>query len=68
MKIDFIRKIKLFLYALSLAEIIIFGRLADKTGSNTKMMIIAAALLFVNVIVYKTVAKYYKKHKGKNGF
>ncbi|MDR1196120.1 MAG: hypothetical protein LBL00_06570 [Endomicrobium sp.] len=68
MKINFLKKFKVTLYALSLAEIFIFGYLADKTGSNTKFAVITAILLLLNLIVYKSTAKYYKKQDKENGF
>jgi hypothetical protein len=67
MKIDFLRKIKLTLYALSIAEIFIFGYLADKTGDNAKFAAITVILLLLNIIVYKSASKYYKKRDKENG-
>jgi hypothetical protein len=67
MNMNFLRKLKLILYGVSLAEIFIFGYLADKTGGNTKMAIIALALIAVNIAIYKTAAKNNKKRNEKDG-
>ena len=64
---DFLRKLKLVLYAVSLAEIFIFGYFAESAGNKTKMMIITLVLLSVNFIIYKIAAKYRKKQDKKSG-
>ena len=66
MKMDFLRKLKLFLYALSFAQIFIAKWLADKTSSNVKFMVIALVLLALNVIIYKIAAKRVKKDDNGN--
>lgn len=63
MKFDISRKLKLFLYFVSFAEIFIFGYLADKTGNNVEMMLIALALLVLNFVIYKIAVK--NKSQGK---
>lgn len=66
MKMDFLRILKSVLYVVSFAEIFLFGYLADKTGSNMKMMIIALILLALNIAIYKAVEKYRKNRENEN--
>ncbi|MCL2144201.1 MAG: hypothetical protein FWH43_01710 [Endomicrobia bacterium] len=66
MKMDFLRILKLILYAVSFAEILIFSYLADKSGNNIKMMLITLALLVLNVVIYKLVDKNMKKRNSYN--
>lgn len=67
MKIDFLRALKLVLYAVSFGEIFLLGFIAEKIGANTKMMMIASALLVLNIIIYKSAVLYRKKRGGKDG-
>lgn len=67
MKIDFLRALKLVLYAVSFGEMFLLGFIAEKTGANTKMMMIASALLILNIIIYKSAVLYRKKRGGKDG-
>ena len=67
MKIDFLRALKLVLYAVSFGEIFLLGFIAEKNGANTKMMMIASALLVLNIIIYKSAVLYRKKRGGKDG-
>ncbi|MCL2335532.1 MAG: hypothetical protein FWC57_05650 [Endomicrobia bacterium] len=62
MKIDFLRILKLVLYAVSFAAIFILSFASKKTGENTKMMIIALAILILNLLIYVAAAKIYKKY------
>lgn len=67
MNIDFLRKLKLVLYAVSLGEIFLFSYLAERTGNNIKMMFAALVLILINFAVYKTATKYHKKADKKDG-
>lgn len=67
MKIDFLRALKLVLYAVSFGEIFLLGFIAEKTRANTKMMMTALALLVLNIIIYKSAVLYRKKRGGKDG-
>ena len=67
MKIDFLRALKLVLYAVSFGEIFLLGFIAEKTRANMKMMMIALALLVLNIIIYKSAVLYRKKRGGKDG-
>ena len=67
MKIDFLRILKLVLYAISFAVIFILSYMAKKTGENIKMMIIALAILLLNFLIYFVAAKIYAKSRDNTG-
>ncbi|MDR1941859.1 MAG: hypothetical protein LBQ47_06005 [Endomicrobium sp.] len=63
---DFLRKLKLFLYIVSAAEIIILGEFAKRSGQNVKMAVAALLLVGVNVVIYKLAFRRRGKEK-ENG-
>ena len=67
MRMDFLRKLKLGLYAVSLAEIFVFGHLAGKNGKNIEMMLIALALIVINISVYAIMSKKRKIKEMNHG-
>jgi len=67
MKIDFLRILKLVLYVISFAVIFILGYTAKKTGENTKMMVIALAILLLNFLIYLFASKIYAKSRDNDG-
>ncbi|MDR1695884.1 MAG: hypothetical protein LBR69_04560 [Endomicrobium sp.] len=60
---DFLKKLKLFLYAASFAEIFGLGYIGRVHGDKTYAMYAALALLAVNIAVYHIVK--YVKTRGK---
>ncbi len=60
---DFLRKLKLILYFIAMVSVLILGWLAEKTGDKTKMMLIALAVLFVCICIFKLAKKYFKNEK-----
>ena len=65
MKTDFLRTLKLILYAVSIIEVFFFGYLAEKTGNTMFMMAITFVLLAVNIAVYKIAVKNHAKKHGE---
>lgn len=63
MKMDFLRKLKIVLYAFSFFIIFLFGHIAKNTGENTRMALITLAILILNIIIYKIASNHFKGGK-----
>ncbi|MCL2390724.1 MAG: hypothetical protein FWD54_07515 [Endomicrobia bacterium] len=63
---NFLTKLKLFLYALSFVQIFVLGYIGRADDDNIQVMYIALALLALNVAVY-AIIRFIVKKREKRG-
>jgi|GEM_PF-1868772 len=63
---DFLMKVKLFLYGLSFVQIFILGYIGRADDVNIQVAYIVAGLLLLNIVVYAIIRFFYKRKERKN--